>query len=423
MKIIIKDIGSDNMTKATKIRYYIESLCVYDLKNDEIINAIYKLLSNLDSEKVLLRQSELFNLLSTHKSLRHYISKLILTDDNVFTKAAAAGTTDELDDSIIQAVKSDLMKLEEIAGVTADDVIVAEENNDLKEILRTMPKWKENGRAMLPLTDKWAEQTDTLKDFYRTNGYGNYAKYVAFTWRNKEFSPITSLDPIRLTDLKNYEFQRKQVINNTTAFLNGYPANNVLLYGDRGTGKSSTVHAILNEYREKGLRMIEISKSDIGDLTMIREKIADSPMKFIIFIDDLSFDSHEDSFGELKAALEGSLSGKQSNTLIYATSNRRHLIKENFSDRENDVNRSDTLQEELSLSDRFGLSITFLNPDKKDYLDIVEKIATDRNLTSDMEALLEEADQWARRRGGRSPRCARQFIDFVESREKMPDTK
>ena len=114
------------MTKATKIRYYIESLCVYDLKNDEIINAIYKLLSNLDSEKVLLRQSELFNLLSTHKSLRHYISKLILTDDNVFTKAAAAGTTDELDDSIIQAVKSDLMKLEEIAGVTADDVIVAE---------------------------------------------------------------------------------------------------------------------------------------------------------------------------------------------------------------------------------------------------------------------------------------------------------
>ena len=161
--------------------------------------------------------------------------------------------------------------------------------------------------------------------------------------------------------------------------------------------------------------MIEISKGDIGDLTLIREKISDSPMKFIIFIDDLSFDTHDDSFGELKAALEGSLSGRQDNTLIYATSNRRHLIKENFSDRENDVNRSDTLQEELSLSDRFGLSITFINPDKKEYEDIVAKIASDRNINADTEALCEKAEQWARGRGGRSPRCAKQFIDYVES--------
>jgi hypothetical protein len=138
-------------------------------------------------------------------------------------------------------------------------------------------------------------------------------------------------------------------------------------------------------------------------------------MKFIIFIDDLSFDSHEDSFGALKAALEGSLSGRKDNTIIYATSNRRHLIKENFSDRENDVNRTDTLQEELSLSDRFGLSITFMNPDKKDYVDIVEKIALDRKIDTDMDILCEKAEQWARRRGGRSPRCARQFIDYVES--------
>ena len=214
--------------------------------------------------------------------------------------------------------------------------------------------------------------------------------------------------------MKNYEKQRKQVLDNTIAFLDGYPSNNVLLYGDRGTGKSSTIHAILNEYRNSGLRMIEISKGDINDLTVIRELIGDSPMKFIIYIDDLSFDSHDDSFGELKAALEGSLSGRQSNTIIYATSNRRHLIKENFSDRENDVNRSDTLQEELSLSDRFGLSVTFMNPDKKDYLDIAEKIAVDRGLDVDMDRFLEAADQWARRRGGRSPRCAKQFIDYVE---------
>ena len=221
-----------------------------------------------------------------------------------------------------------------------------------------------------------------------------------------------------LSDLKNYELQRRQVIDNTESFVNGYPANNVLLYGDRGTGKSSTVHAVLNEYAPQGLRMIEISKSDIPDLTLIREQLAESPMKFIIFIDDLCFDSHDDSFGELKAALEGSLSGRKHNTIIYATSNRRHLIKESFSDRENDINRNDIMQEQLSLSDRFGLSITFINPNKKDYLDIVEKIAQDRGLNVNLDRLFLVAEQWASKKGGRSPRCARQFIDFVESAEK-----
>lgn len=403
------------MDNATKIKYYIDSLCIYDLKQDEIISAIYDLVSSIDNDSVLLKHSRLFKLLSSHKSLKHYVSKLILTDDNVFTKSAAAGSSDELDTSIMQGVKSDLIKLEEIASISSKDIISAEKSEDLEEILNTMPSWCENGAAMLPLTTAWAEHIDDIIAFHKENGYGNYAKYVAFNWRDNDFVPITSLSGICLTDLKNYERQRQQVIDNTLAFLEGLPANNILLYGDRGTGKSSTVHAILNEYKSMGLRMIEISKGDINDLTLIRERIADSPMKFIIFIDDLSFDSHEDSFGELKAALEGSLSGKQSNTLIYATSNRRHLIKENFSDRENDVNRSDTLQEELSLSDRFGLSITFMNPDKQEYMDITEKIASDRGLSVDMDKLCEASDQWARRRGGRSPRCAKQFVDYVEA--------
>ena len=406
------------MNNAQKIRYYIESLCVYDLKNDEIINALYELLNSIDDEKVLVKQSRFFNLISQHHSFRHYVSKLILTDDNVFTKAAAAGKCDELESSIIDGVKSDLEKLEVIAGVSADDIVRAEQDSDIASVLATMPKWDSNGRAMLPLKNNWAQQIDELKEFHRNNGYGMFAKFVAFTWRNEEFLPITAIDSIRLGDLKNYEVQRNQVVDNTVAFINDLPANNVLLYGDRGTGESSTVHAILNEYKNNGLRMIEISKGDINDLTVIRERIADSPMKFIIFIDDLSFDNHDDSFGELKAALEGSLSGRQSNTLIYATSNRRHLIKENFSDRDNDVNRSDTLQEELSLSDRFGLSVTFINPDKTSFADIVIKIAADRGLKSDEEKLVNGAEVWARRRGGRSPRCARQFIDYVESCEK-----
>lgn len=402
------------MEKAVKIKYYIESLCIYDLKDDEVLKALYDLLANLDNEQVLTKQAVFFNLLSEHKSFKHYMSRLILTDDNVFTHAAAADKVDTLDKNIIDGVKNDLKKLEEIAAITFNDVYSAVKNEEIREIMLTMPKWDDSGYSTAPLKSNWDTQLDDLIAFHKENGYGKYAKYYAFTWRDKSFSPITALDPITLTDLKNYKSQREKVIDNTLAFLEDLPANNVLLYGDRGTGKSSTIHALLNEYKNRGLRMIEISKSDINDLTLIREKIADSPMKFIIFIDDLSFDSHEDSFGELKAALEGSLSGKQNNALIYATSNRRHLIKENFSDRENDVNRSDTMQEELSLSDRFGLSITFMNPDKEEYQDITEKIALDRGLQVDMEELVEKADQWARRRGGRSPRCAKQFVDYVE---------
>ena len=402
------------MNKAERLRYYIESLCIYDLKNDRVISALAKLLGSTRDESVIQSQSEFFNTLSAYDSLKHYISSLILTDDNVFTKSAASSGADKLPESVIDGVKSDLRKLEALSSITAKDIFNCVDDNDIKEILSTMPGW-ETGNALLPLTHDWDEQIDSLIKFHKTNGYGIFAKYAAFTWRDESLLPISCVDPIRLTDLKKYEIQRKTVVDNTRAFLDGLPANNVLLYGDRGTGKCSTDHALLNEYKNSGLRMIEISKGDIGDLTLIREKISDSPMKFIIFIDDLSFDTHDDSFGELKAALEGSLSGRQDNTLIYATSNRRHLIKENFSDRENDVNRSDTLQEELSLSDRFGLSITFINPDKKEYEDIVAKIAADRNINADTEALCEKAEQWARRRGGRSPRCAKQFIDYVES--------
>lgn len=403
------------MTKATKIKYYIDSLCIYNLREDKILRALYDLLSNLEGEQVLTKLSVFFSLLSQHKSFKDYIYRLILTDDNVFTRAAAAEDAEQLGDNIIDGVKNDLKKLEEIASITFDDIYSAVKNEEIREIMLTMPKWEDTGCLMSPLKSNWEARLDDLIAFHRENGYGSYAKYYAFTWRDKSLSPITVLDPIRLSDLKNYESQRAKVVENTLAFLDNLPANNVLLYGDRGTGKSSTIHALLNEYKNRGLRMIEISKTDIGELTLIREKIADSPMKFIIFIDDLSFDSHDDSFGELKAALEGSLSGKQNNAVIYATSNRRHLIKENFSDRENDVNRSDTMQEELSLSDRFGLMVTFMNPDKKEYADITQKIAMDRGLDIDMELLAEKAEQWARRRGGRSPRCAKQFIDYVES--------
>lgn len=405
------------MNKAQKLRFYIEALCVYDLKKDEVIASLLDLLQNVDSEAVLEKQSEFFRKVTSHNSFKEYLSRLILTDDNAFTKASAAGKADKLPAAVLNGVKSDLKKLEAVANITPRDVYESVENIDLRQVLKTLPSWQ-TGESVAPLTDDWEDKLDDLIDYHRKNGYGMYSKYNAFAWRDHSLYPIAETDPIQLSDLKNYEDQRQKVIDNTESFVNGYPANNVLLYGDRGTGKSSTVHAVLNAYAPVGLRMIEISKSDIPDLTMMREMLSESPMKFIIFIDDLSFDSHDDSFGELKAALEGSLGGRKHNTIIYATSNRRHLIKESYSDRENDINRNDIMQEQLSLSDRFGLSITFINPDKKGYLDIVEKIAQDRNLNVDIDHLCTVAEQWATRKGGRSPRCARQFIDYVESAEK-----
>lgn len=402
------------MDKLTKIKYYIDSLCIYDLKNDPVINSLYDLLNSVDSEDILRKQSLFFKTVSKNNSLKSYISKCILTDDNTFTEAACAGKEDSVGKAVTDAVKSDLMKLEQIASVTSEDVRSFVNDEDIKEILKTVPDW-EVGTAEAPLSENWSNQIDDLIEYHRKNGYGIYSKHIAFTWRNKKIIPIKYVDPITLSDLKNYENQRQRVVDNTEGFVKGHPANNVLLYGDRGTGKSSTVHAILNEYHTQGLRMIEIPKSAVSDLTLIREAISGSPMKFIIYIDDLSFDSNDSSFSELKAALEGSLSGKQSNTLIYATSNRRHLIRESFSDRQNEMNKNDIMQEQLSLSDRFGLTITFLNPNKAEYLDIVEKIALDRNMEVDLEELCEKAERWATRRGGRSPRCAKQFIDHVES--------
>lgn len=405
------------MNKAQKLRFYIEALCVYDLKKDDVVASLLDLLQNVDSEAVLEKQSKFFRKVTSHNSFKEYLSRLILTDDNAFTKAAAAGKADRLPAAVLNGVKSDLKKLEAVANISPKDIYESVENIDLRQVLKTLPSWQ-TGESVAPLTEDWENRIEDLIEYHKKNGYGMYSKYNAFTWRNHGLYPISETDPIQLSDLKNYEDQRRKVIDNTESFVNGYPANNVLLYGDRGTGKSSTVHAVLNAYAPEGLRMIEISKSDIPDLTMIREMLSESPMKFIIFIDDLSFDSHDDSFGELKAALEGSLGGRKHNTIIYATSNRRHLIKESFSDRENDINRNDIMQEQLSLSDRFGLSITFINPDKKGYLDIVEKIAEDRKLDVDMDHLCAVAEQWATRRGGRSPRCARQFIDYVESCEK-----
>lgn len=287
---------------------------------------------------------------------------------------------------------------------------------EIRDIATTLPRWR-TGQPVKELRDKEVRIENAAR-FYRQNGCGIFARWRTFIWRDGGVKPVHHPDPISLDDLKGYEYQRNLVLNNTLAFLNGKSANNCLLYGDKGTGKSSTVKAIVNRYGNEGLRIVEMPKECIGDFPLLVDKIAAVPMKFIIYIDDLTFQKQDDRYASLKAVLEGGLAARPKNALIYATSNRRHLIQENFSDREgDDMHRNDTIQESLSLADRFGLSVNFSVPDKKSYLEIVKEMAKQSGLHTDESELLSAAERWALERGGRSPRCARQFIDscFTEN--------
>ncbi len=237
----------------------------------------------------------------------------------------------------------------------------------------------------------------------------------AFIWdgEERELLPMRSTDPVRLTDLKRYEEEKEVVVRNTLAFLSGLPAQNVLLYGDRGTGKSSTVHAVINEYADRGLRLIEVKKRDIITLPRLMNAIADGGnKKFIVFIDDLTFVEGQDNYGELKAVLEGSAL-HLGNLLIYATTNRRHLIKETAEDRKNDMHESDLRQEQMSLSDRFGIVVTYINPDKREFADILRAVLADRGVTLSEDELSLRAERFCLEKGGRSPRGARQLADII----------
>lgn len=398
------------------------SLCVYDLADDPVMRALQELLDAEEERAVISAWSRFFQALCAGKAshnLAGYLGGQVLLSDNLFTRAAACGTADALPRNIKDAVLQDLRKLERLAKLESEALILCC-FPEYKEVLSSMGQWK-TGEAPAPLRGDWASCYNGLCAHYKTNGYGVFAKYHAFVWRSEgnegRIVPVTSSNPIKLSELKGYERQRQEVIDNTESFLLGLPANNTLLYGDRGTGKSSTVHAMLNTYAGRGLRLIEMPKSGISQFPLLLEQLMDSPMKFIVFIDDLSFDSDDDSFAQLKAALEGSVSARQKNTIIYATSNRRHLVRERFSSREGDeVHRGDTMQEQLSLSDRFGLSITFVNPDRQKFYDILDAMVEDRGLCVDVDYLHRKAEQWSLERGGRSPRVAKQFIDLVESR-------
>lgn len=263
-------------------------------------------------------------------------------------------------------------------------------------------------------------------DYYKRYGYGVFAMNRAFRVRREEaeleFLPISNVDGVRLEDLLGYESQKRELRRNTEAFLAGKHANNVLLYGDAGTGKSTSVKALINEYYDRGLRMIEIYKHQFGELSRILGAIKNRNYRFVIFIDDLSFEENEVEYKFLKAVIEGGVETRPENVLIYATSNRRHLIRETWNDRTDvehhgDIHRSDTMEEKLSLAARFGVTINYSAPTPKEFQAIVRALARRQGIEMDEQELLARANAWEIRHGGFSGRTAQQFVHYLEGLE------
>lgn len=264
---------------------------------------------------------------------------------------------------------------------------------------------------------------NTVCDFYKDAGVGCIGLFKAFRVGHDDndrpvITPVISVEHKYLKDLIGYDIQKKKITDNTEAFLTGSKANNVLLFGDSGTGKSSCIKAILNEYYDDGLRMIEIYKHQFKDLSAIINQVKDRNYKFIIYMDDLSFEEFEIEYKFLKAVIEGGLEKRPDNVLIYATSNRRHLVREKYSDKEerdDDLHTRDTVAEKLSLSARFGVSVYFGSPDKKLFNEIVKGLAQKNNIKVDENTLLMEANKWELSHGGLSGRTAEQFISYMVS--------
>lgn len=273
-------------------------------------------------------------------------------------------------------------------------------------------------------TENALEMKAVLTGFYREYGVGRFGLHKAFrvvhTDDGARIDPIRNISHVQLDDLIGYELPKKKLTDNTDAFVAGRKANNCLLFGDAGTGKSTSIKAIANEYYDKGLRIIEIYKHQLEDLNDVIAQIKNRNYKFIIYMDDLSFEEFETEYKYLKAVIEGGLEKKPNNVLIYATSNRRHLIRENYEDKEGrreDMHASDTVQEKLSLVYRFGVTIFFCGPDKKQYEEIVKGLAAKYGVAMEEEKLLAEANKWELSHGGLSGRTAQQFIDYLRGME------
>lgn len=445
-------------SKFSSILLALDSLSIYrGLLEDCLISKLKALLISLNETDVELReaintyQEFYFELAKKSRtmSLKDYLLDQIIFDENPFTFQQQAVQRNNSNNVIEKATAQDLNGLQLISQLDSASVKahLSElfKNDNYHSLLEELPEWVLESHSLDPSNhldyikecfkacDRWSDCIEDLKKFHRHYGCGLFARYFAFVWERIDGSGyirgIESPDTITLGELVEYQNERSRVIENTLQFLKGFPANNVLLYGDRGSGKSSTVKAILNEYHNQGLRMLEIPKAYLADFPLIIRQLKNRTQKFILYVDDLVFGDNEENYTSLKAVLEGGLESKTPNILIYATSNRRHLVKEYFQERaglqsnnpDEEVHAEDTMQEKLSLADRFGINVVFTSPNQTKYLDIVDGIAVRRNLNLERDILHKEALQWALWYNGRSARTARQFVDWIEGQLNLKD--
>lgn len=379
------------------------SLAVFPkLLEDSVVLALCEFLCAEDDTDA--RVSEYANFVSKvfscGTSFAKHLQNLVNDDENVYMRTIGAGKTPSV--ALEKAVNAELDILQDISEITPE---LLKANIDYSGYLPDFDVEKVN------IPDEYRYRCDNVNRF----GYGIYSKYKMFYLDDeRRIVPVKNPDSITLSELIDYKNEQAVILENTVALLNGKPAANILLTGDAGTGKSSTIKAVVNELYGKGLRILEVRKEQLYALPEILDQLSENPLKFIIFVDDLSFREDDDNFGALKAILEGSVSARSGNVVIYATSNRRHLVKETFSGREgDDVHRNDTMQEILSLSARFGIHLSFYKPNKETYLHIVTHLAEEKGINIPKDEMYVLAERFALEKGGRSARAAKQFVDSI----------
>lgn len=391
--------------KLTELKLKLQSLTIFRaLLSDPVIADFQILVSALedkDQEHQVTAYCEFTSALYQETSnFSEYVKTQMLGDENFYVKEKARGAF--IAPVVKDCLASEISILQELSEISAQSI------KDLIGYKGFLPDWE---TTLFDFSYDYQERIHKLPH----TGYGIYAKYTTFHLSGGNIVPVKHPDAQKLEELFGYEREQALIIKNTESLISGGGASNMLLYGDAGTGKSSTIKAVCNHYASRGLRLVEVKKNELFRIPYIVEELSANPLKFVIFIDDLSFTSNDDNFSALKAILEGSVSTCGKNIAIYATSNRRHLVKETMGERAGDeLHVNDTLQETMSLAARFGLTITYQRPDKEEYLSIVKNLAREYEVEMPEKELFRKAEAHALRCSGRSPRVAKQFIELLK---------
>lgn len=420
----------------------INRLSLYNVK-DTLLDEIVKVENNDLMPNIIIKK--LLNFAHEYNVVgnvwKTYIAYYLVTNENAFSLSYEHNA--HANDSYYYLALSDMKIIKKLYDFDLKQVEFFDK--DIAEIFinfnqKSISKRKYAGAKVMTFAEKLevcenaTQMLDYTRDYYVNNGAGLLGLNKAFriiqengesdcipTGTDTSLQPIFNMENKKLSDLVGYEIQKQELIDNTEAFINGQKSNNVLLYGDGGTGKSSSIKAIINRYADKGLKVIEVYKHQFIFINDIIRSIKERNYKFILFMDDLSFEEFEIEYKYLKAIIEGGLESKPSNVLIYATSNRRHIIRETWNDKQgrnedNDLHRSDTMQEKLSLVARFGLTIYYENPNRKEFFNIVKELAKRNDVSLDENKLELLASRWDMEGRGKSGRSAEQFINYILSK-------